>query len=94
MIFIGSVSVPPALVGRRLSRFLRGPVAYVETIADLAEYRVSGVHAGLHEREFFPGEAGLLGTGILSHFTITVDAPLHACQEKLTVAPRLNQVPR
>ena len=42
---------------------------------DLAEYRVSGVQAGLHEREFFPGEAGLLGTGILSNFAITVDAP-------------------
>ena len=40
-----------------------------------AEYWVSGVQAGLHEREFFPGEAGLLGTGILSNFAITVDAP-------------------
>lgn len=54
--------------------FSRGPVTYVDTTVDLAEYRINGVRAGLHEREFFPGEAGLLGTGILSHFTMTVDA--------------------
>jgi hypothetical protein len=61
---------PGPLVG-----FSRGPVAYVDTVVDLAEYRISGVQAGLHAREFFPGEAGLLGTGILSNFTMTVDAP-------------------
>ena len=61
---------PGPLVG-----FSRGPVAYVDTIVDLAEFRISGVQAGLHAREFFPGEAGLLGTGILSNFTMTVDAP-------------------
>jgi hypothetical protein len=61
---------PGPLVG-----FSRGPVAYVDTVVDLAEYRISGVQAGLHAREFFPGEAGLLGTGILSNFTMTIDAP-------------------
>jgi len=61
---------PGPLVG-----FSRGPVAYVDTVVDLAEYRISGVQAGLHAREFFPGEAGLLGTGILSSFTVTVDDP-------------------
>lgn len=55
--------------------FSRGPMAYVKTTVDLAAYRIDGVYAGLHEREFFPGEAGLLGTGILSNFTVTVDAP-------------------
>jgi Aspartyl protease len=71
------VAVRPSGSGRRgaLVGFSRGPVAYVETIVDLAEYRISGVQAGLHERQFFPGEAGLLGTGILSNFTMTVDAP-------------------
>ena len=47
----------------------------VESIAGLVG---SLVQAGLHEREFFPGEAGLLGTGILSNFAITVDAPVRA----------------
>jgi Aspartyl protease len=61
---------PGPLVG-----FSRGPLAYVDTVVDLAEYRISGVQAGLHAREFFPGEAGLLGTGILSNFTVTVDDP-------------------
>jgi hypothetical protein len=71
------VTARPSRYGRRgaLVGFSRGPVAYVETIVDLAEWRVSGVRAGLHERQFFPGEAGLLGTGILSNFTMTVDAP-------------------
>jgi hypothetical protein len=71
------VTVRPSRSGRRgaLVGFSRGPVAYVETIVDLAEYRIGGVRAGLHERQFFPGEAGLLGTGILSNFTMTVDAP-------------------
>jgi hypothetical protein len=71
------VTVRPSRYGPRGASvgFSRGPVAYVETIVDLAEYRISGVQAGLHERQFFPGEAGLLGTGILSNFTMTVDAP-------------------
>ena len=71
------VSERPSRSGRRgaLVGFSRGPVAYVETMVDLAEYRVNGVQAGLHARQFFPGEAGLLGTGILSNFTMTVDAP-------------------
>jgi hypothetical protein len=71
------VAVRPSRSGQRgaLVGFSRGPLAYVETIVDLAEYRVSGVRVGLHEKEFFPGEAGLLGTGILSNFAMTVDAP-------------------
>lgn len=71
------VAVRPPRSGPRgaLVGFSRGSVAYVETIVDLAEYRISGVQAGLHKRQFFPGEAGLLGTGILSNFTMTVDAP-------------------
>jgi hypothetical protein len=71
------VAVRPFRFGRRGGSvgFSRGPVAYVRTIVDLAEYRISGVQAGLYERQFFPGEAGLLGIGILSNFTMTVDAP-------------------
>jgi hypothetical protein len=33
------------------------------------------VKASLHGRPLFPGEAGLLGNGILSRFTVTVDWP-------------------
>ena len=67
----------PSRFGRRgaLVGFSRGPVAYVDANVNLAGYRISGVQAGLHAREFFPGEAGLLGNGILSRFTVTVDAP-------------------
>jgi hypothetical protein len=33
------------------------------------------VKTALHGRELFPGEAGLLGNGLLSQFTVTVDWP-------------------
>jgi predicted aspartyl protease len=39
----------------------------------LGEKRLDGVKIGLHEREIFPGESGLLGTGILSKFKVTID---------------------
>ena len=67
----------PPRYGRRGASvgFSHGPVAFVETIVGLAQHKISRVEAGLHEREFFPGEAGLLGTGILSEFMVIIDAP-------------------
>lgn len=34
----------------------------------------SNVLIGMHEQRYFPGEAGLLGNGLLSKFTVTIDA--------------------
>ena len=39
----------------------------------LGDKRLDGVKIALHEREIFPGESGLLGTGILSKFRVTID---------------------
>jgi len=39
----------------------------------LGAERLDGVKIGLHQREIFPGESGLLGTGILSKFKVTID---------------------
>jgi hypothetical protein len=33
-----------------------------------------GIESGWHDARFFPGEDGLLGNGVLSRFTVTVDA--------------------
>jgi hypothetical protein len=42
----------------------------------LGEERLSGVKVGLHARPIFPGEAGLLGGGVLSRFaSVIFDAP-------------------
>lgn len=35
--------------------------------------RFTAVKTGLHDTPMFPGEAGLLGNGLLSHFRVTVD---------------------
>ncbi len=35
--------------------------------------RLDRVPIGLHEQQIFPGESGLLGTGILSKFKVTID---------------------
>jgi Aspartyl protease len=41
---------------------------------ELGSLRLTGIPAGLHSRQMFPGEAGLLGNGILSKFTVAFDA--------------------
>lgn len=35
---------------------------------------LTGIPAGLHEREIFPGESGLIGNPLLSRYKITIDA--------------------
>jgi hypothetical protein len=44
----------------------------------LGSQQFDSVETGLHRREFFPGEAGLLGNGLLAQFeTMTVDGKRH-----------------
>lgn len=45
-----------------------------QTTVQLGKQRCEGVPTGLHQREIFAGESGLLGNGLLSHYTITIDA--------------------
>jgi hypothetical protein len=51
-------------------------ILQTETNVRIGEHEFQKVQTGLHERAIFPGEAGLLGNGLLSRFsTVTIDAP-------------------
>ena len=41
--------------------------------------RIASVKTGIHGRPFFPGEFGLIGNGLLSHFVVTIDAANRRC---------------
>jgi hypothetical protein len=40
----------------------------------LGNHELTEIESGWHDRRFFPGEDGLLGNGVLSRFTVTIDA--------------------
>ncbi len=44
------------------------------TEVQLGSTRLTAVKAGIHDRQIFPGESGLLGNGLLSKFTVTFDS--------------------
>jgi hypothetical protein len=52
----------------------------------LGRQQLRPIKTALHSRPIFPGEAGLLGNGVLSQFTVTVDWPSR--QVLLENAPR------
>ena len=50
------------------------PILQADTDVRLGRFQFKGVPAGLHDKEIFAGEAGLLGNGLLSRFsTVTID---------------------
>ncbi len=50
-------------------------VPMMTTTVQLGRFCFTNVPTGVHQRALFPGEAGLLGTGLLSHFrSVTIDA--------------------
>ena len=50
-------------------------IPQTETTVRLGQHEFEKVPTGLHEEAIFPGEAGLLGNGLLSRFsTVTIDA--------------------
>lgn len=51
------------------------PVAMASTTVVLGKLRFDEVPTGVHSKQIFTGEFGLLGNGLLSRFTVTVDAP-------------------
>ncbi len=51
------------------------PVAMASTTVTLGKLRFDEVPTGVHGKQIFAGEAGLLGNGLLSQFIVTVDAP-------------------
>ncbi|CAN5749757.1 aspartyl protease family protein [soil metagenome] len=47
----------------------------ISTDVRLGDHIVTGVKTGVHDRQMFPGEAGLVGNGLLSRFCVTIDVP-------------------
>ena len=45
----------------------------------LGTRQVTGVKTGIHSHPMFPGESGLIGNGLLSRFTVTIDARSRRC---------------
>jgi hypothetical protein len=56
---------------------LSGPSArYInKTSVQLGKRCFNAVTVGVHNEQIFPGEAGLLGNGLLSKFLLTIDEP-------------------
>lgn len=54
----------------------------VPTTVQLGGLRLTDIPTGLHETAIFDGEAGLMGNGLLSHFTVTFDV----AQKRLMLA--------
>ncbi len=50
-------------------------VAMVSASVQIGRQFFPAIPTGWHEQEIFPGEAGLLGNGLLARFRVTVDAP-------------------
>jgi hypothetical protein len=51
----------------------RPPGDYVNTSARLGKHCFNDIRAGIHTKQIFPGEDGLLGNGLLSKFCLTID---------------------
>ncbi len=68
--------VRPEQCGRKMAiGLVEISIPQTETTVGIGEHKFGNVPTGLHETAIFPGEAGLLGNGLLSRFsTITIDA--------------------
>jgi hypothetical protein len=66
----------PGRLGRATIGLSSGGATSIGAEVQLGSERLTGVKVGLHARPIFPGEAGLLGGGVLSRFaSVTFDAP-------------------
>jgi Aspartyl protease len=48
-------------------------VHYINTSARVGKHSFNDIAAGIHTKQIFPGEDGLLGNGLLSKFCLTID---------------------
>jgi hypothetical protein len=51
------------------------PDRHIDTSVQLGKQCFNAVSTGVHREQIFPGEAGLLGNGLLSKFRLTIDEP-------------------
>ena len=68
--------VRPEQCGRKMAiGLVEISIPPTETTVGIGGHKFGNVPTGLHETAIFPGEAGLLGNGLLSRFsTVTIDA--------------------
>ncbi len=57
----------------------RGSVREIQTDVQLGATRIASVRTGVHTSQMFADEAGLIGNGLLSRFTVTIDAARRRC---------------
>jgi hypothetical protein len=50
-----------------------GSLHYINTSACIGKHCFNDITAGIHTKQIFPGEDGLLGNGLLSRFCLTID---------------------
>ena len=50
-------------------------IRHIDTSVQIGKQCFSAVTTGIHTKQIFPGEAGLLGNGLLSKFRLTIDEP-------------------
>lgn len=56
-----------------------GSLRELQTEVQLGSTRLTGVKTGIHTEPMFAGESGLIGNGLLSRFTVTIDAAKRRC---------------
>lgn len=61
-----------------------GSVPYANAEVSIGDIRLPSVEIGMHDRQIFPGEAGLLGNAMLSNFSVTIDGR----KNRLILEPR------
>ncbi len=60
------------------------PAKFLKADVQLGSMIFEGVKTSIHRKQIFPGEAGLLGNGLLSRFVVTFDVP----GKRLLLRPR------
>ncbi len=56
-----------------------GSTHEILTEVQLGAKRISSVKTGIHTEQIFAGEGGLIGNGLLSRFTVTIDSAKRRC---------------
>jgi hypothetical protein len=56
-----------------------GSIRELHADLQLGAKRIPAVKTGIHTDQMFAGEGGLIGNGLLSHFTVTIDAAKRHC---------------
>ena len=56
-----------------------GSIREVHTTVNLGTTQIAAVKTGIHTEQMFAGESGLIGNGLLSRFTMTLDVSERWC---------------